>query len=135
MGDQSIGPMAVRARIERWPLAAPFSIAGRRWEFVEVIVVTLEKDDKVGRGEAAGVYYKNEHAGSMLRQIESTRTILESGISRASLQKILPVGRARNALDCAFWELEARLTGGIPTDRRSSRRMVGASRSCRIALR
>jgi L-alanine-DL-glutamate epimerase-like enolase superfamily enzyme len=74
-------------------------------------LITLEKDGHVGRGEAAGVYYRNDHVASMIEQVESLRATIEAGISRNSLQNILPAGGARNALDCALWDLETKLTG------------------------
>lgn len=103
--------LMLRAEIERWPLAAPFRISGYTFEVIEALVVRLEKDGQVGRGEAAGVYYRQDTPGSMLAQIEVSRPLIESGISRDSLQGMLPPGGARNALDCALWDLEAKLTG------------------------
>ncbi len=107
----STGPLTLRAKIERWPLAAPIRITGYTWESVDVLLVSLERDGYAGRGEAAGVYYKNDSAISMLRQIEALRTEVEAGIRRVSLQRLLPPGGARNALDCALWELQAKLSG------------------------
>lgn len=106
-----IGRLAVSAEVERWPLLEPFRITGYTWESVEALLVQLEHDGQVGRGEASGVYYKGESAASMVQQIESLRTKIEAGISRDSLQMMLPPGGARNALDCALWDLEAHVTG------------------------
>jgi L-alanine-DL-glutamate epimerase-like enolase superfamily enzyme len=75
------------------------------------LVVTLEKDGQVGRGEAEGVYYKDDTPVSMIKEIEERRSLIEAGINRESVQKLLPPGGARNALDCAVWDLEAKLTG------------------------
>jgi L-alanine-DL-glutamate epimerase-like enolase superfamily enzyme len=111
MSANRIGPLTLHAQVEQWPLAVPFRITGHTWEFVDVVVATLEKDGQVGRGEAAGVYYKNDTPASMIRQIDSLRAKVEAGISRESLQEILPPGGARNALDCALWDLEAKLSG------------------------
>jgi L-alanine-DL-glutamate epimerase-like enolase superfamily enzyme len=107
----TIGPLTMRVEIEKWPLAAPFRITGHMFELLEFVLVSLEKDGHVGRGEAAGVYYRNDHAASMARQIESLRMTIEAGIDRDLLQNMLPAGGARNALDCALWDLEASLTG------------------------
>jgi L-alanine-DL-glutamate epimerase-like enolase superfamily enzyme len=106
-----IGPLTLRTLIEQWPLATPFRIAGHMWEVIDVIMVCLEMDGHVGHGEATGVYYRNETPISMIKQIEPIRTRIEEGISRDSLQKLLPPGGARNALDCALWDLEAKVTG------------------------
>jgi L-alanine-DL-glutamate epimerase-like enolase superfamily enzyme len=99
------------AEIEEWPLVAPFRITGYTWQSVKLVAVTLERDGHVGRGEATGVYYKNDHAEPMIAQIESVRALIEAGASRDSLRKILPLGGARNALDCAMWDLEAKASG------------------------
>jgi L-alanine-DL-glutamate epimerase-like enolase superfamily enzyme len=104
------GPLILRTHIEQWPLVTPFRITGHTWESLTVLVVNLEQDGEVGRGEAAGVYYKNDAPASMDRQLQALRTKIEAGISRESIQNLLPLGGARNALDCALWDLEARLT-------------------------
>jgi len=104
------GTMTLHAQIERWPLRAPFRISGYTEEFVDVLVITLGKQGLVGRGEAAGVYYKNDAPSSMMKQVEALRTTIESGLSLHSLQKLLPPGGARNAPDCALWDLESKLS-------------------------
>jgi L-alanine-DL-glutamate epimerase-like enolase superfamily enzyme len=104
-------PVKLRTEIEQWPLGTPFRITRHTFEVINVLVVRLEKDGQIGRGEAAGIYYKNDEPISMIKQIESRRTMIEAGISRDSLQEILPPGGARNALDCALWDLEAALSG------------------------
>jgi L-alanine-DL-glutamate epimerase-like enolase superfamily enzyme len=101
----------LRADIEQWPLRTPFRITGYSWECLDVLVVSLEKDGHAGRGEAAGVYYRKDKPAAMLQQIEALRTTIETGVSRESVQKLLPPGGARNALDCALWDLEAKLGG------------------------
>ena len=106
----TLSPLTLRTRIEQWPLLTPFRITGHTWELLDVLLVNLEKDGHVGRGEAAGVYYKQDSPASMDRQIGVLRKRIEAGVTRESLQKLLPPGGARNALDCALWDLEARLT-------------------------
>jgi len=106
-----IKSLKLRAEVQQWPLTTPFRITGYTWECVDVLVVSLEKNGYTGQGEAAGVYYKNDKPASMIQQIEALRRTIEVGISRATVQKLLPPGGARNALDCALWELEAKLTG------------------------
>jgi L-alanine-DL-glutamate epimerase-like enolase superfamily enzyme len=109
--SRPVSPLLMRTEIEQWPLVAPFRITGYTFEVVDVVVVTLEKDGQRGHGEAAGIYYKDDHPASMYKQIESRRATIEAGINRASLQPLLPPGGARNALDCALWDLEAKLIG------------------------
>jgi L-alanine-DL-glutamate epimerase-like enolase superfamily enzyme len=103
--------LVLRADVETWHLKSPFRITGRVWDSFDVLTVSLEKDGQIGRGEAAGVYYRGETAASMLQQIESQRATIEAGLSLESVQKLLPAGGARNALDCALWDLEAKLSG------------------------
>jgi L-alanine-DL-glutamate epimerase-like enolase superfamily enzyme len=90
--------------------AEPFRITGYVFEAMPSIVANIIEGDSVGRGEAAGVYYLGDDQDHMLGTIERVRSDIESGLSREDLQNLLPAGGARNALDCALWELEARLT-------------------------
>ena len=86
----------------------PFRITGQTTVALDVVVVRLERDGLVGRGEAAGVDYRGEHIPTMTAQLEAARAAIESGMTRPEAQRILRAGGARNALDCALWELEAR---------------------------
>jgi len=98
--------------IEKFPLLQPFHITGSTMVDTDVVVVMLEKDGHAGRGEASGVYYRDDDdAPGVARQIEAVRSIIEAGLDRDSLQQLLPTGGARNAIDCALWDLEAKLTG------------------------
>src|SRR5262249_18005925 len=72
---------------------------------------TISCGGHVGRGEAAGVYYRDDVAASMTKQIEAVRADIESGIDREALRRLLPAGGARNAVDCALWDLESRMCG------------------------
>jgi len=96
------------AHIEDWELKRPFRITGTQWNTVTALLVQLSDGEFVGRGEAQGVYYLNETAASMLAQVESIADELEKGISRDVLQELLPPGGARNAVDCALWDLDAK---------------------------
>src|SRR5579859_1043568 len=109
--SDSTGPVTLRAEVEQWPLIKPFRITGYTYEAIVVVVVSLQRDGCVGRGEAAGVYYRNETPASIIGQLELLRAKIEAGLSRTSLQEMLPPGGARNALDCALWDLEAKLSG------------------------
>jgi L-alanine-DL-glutamate epimerase-like enolase superfamily enzyme len=94
--------------VEKLRLAAPFRISGYVFEEQEVVVVTLDDGLHSGRGEASGVYYLGDTAEIMVAAIEGARGAIEGGIDRAALQGLLPPGGARNAVDCALWELDAR---------------------------
>ncbi len=106
-----MGPLKLCTKLERWPLKAPFHITGYTWHELDVLLVSLQCDGLIGRGEAAGVYYKGDTPAAMLRQLESVSPTIETGLTREKLQKLLPLGGARNALDCAFWDLEAKVSG------------------------
>lgn len=93
------------------PLMEPFRISGRTFETVDLIVVELRQGNDLGRGEASGVYYLKEDALSMVAAIEAVRDALEAGITRHELAALMPPCGARNAVDCALWDLEARLAG------------------------
>jgi L-alanine-DL-glutamate epimerase-like enolase superfamily enzyme len=108
-----MAPIKLEASVQKFPLLVPFHITGYVWEFAEVLQVTLTTDNHVGQGEASGVYYRKESPTTMLGQIESLRTQIEAGVDRDAVQHLLPPGGARNALDCALWDLEAKL-GGLP---------------------
>jgi len=98
-------------KTESWPYATPFRITNYVFTDAEVLVATLRDGESTGRGEAGGVYYHHETPASMLRQIEAVRPQIEAGIDRDVLRHILPPGGARNAIDAALWELDARRAG------------------------
>ena len=102
--------LQLSVEVERLGFSAPFRIAGFLFEHQDAVVVTVEDGRHRGRGEACGVYYLNDNAEQMVAELEAHRAAIESGIDRASLQQLLPAGGARNALDCALWELDARRT-------------------------
>ncbi len=91
-------------------LNAPFRISGYTFDKSPVTVVTLREGGFEGRGEASGVYYLNDTPERMLALIEAHRGAIEAGLTRETLRSLLPPGGARNALDCALWELESHLT-------------------------
>ena len=94
-------------------LSAPFRISGYVFAAMPSIVVRLFEEERVGRGEAAGVYYVHDDQDRMIETVESIRDVIEGGIDREQLQRALPPCGARNALDCALWELES-LRSGSP---------------------
>jgi L-alanine-DL-glutamate epimerase-like enolase superfamily enzyme len=100
--------MKLDTRIERWPLEVPFRITGRVFEHIDVLIASLREGDLAGHGEAAGVYYRHESPESMQAQIEAVRASVEQITSSEALLGLLPPGGARNAVDCAWWDLEAK---------------------------
>jgi len=106
---KSPAPLKLHATIEHWPLSSPFRIAGHIWEVLDVLHVTLEHAGHQGHGEAAGVYFRQDTPDKMLQQVEVNRQHIENGPDTASLQAMLPAGGARNAVDCALWDLLAKI--------------------------
>lgn len=92
---------------ETWPMQAAAGIAGTSFEDAPTLLVTLEDGGAVGRGEASGVYYRGETIAELTAQIERVRREIEAGLTFDKLHALLPAGGARNALDCALWDLEA----------------------------
>lgn len=104
-------PLRLTLRVERFPYHQPFRIAGHVFTETALLVAELDDGAHVGRGEGAGVYYLGDDAAQMLAEAERVRGAIEAGATRAALQDLLPPGGARNALDCAFWDLEAKQAG------------------------
>jgi L-Ala-D/L-Glu epimerase len=98
----------VGVTIEEWPFLYPFRITGHEWTQCEVLVVELESDKGVGRGECAGVYYLGDTLERCCAGIERVAQQIRDGAGREELLALLPPGGARNALDCALWDLEAK---------------------------
>lgn len=105
--------MALRLDVatQKLRLRVPFRISGYVFEAQDAVVVTLDDGTHRGRGEASGVYYLNDNMPEMVAAIEANRAAIEAGVDRESLQQLLPPGGARNALDCALWDLDAHRTG------------------------
>ena len=103
--------LSLHVSVEKLVLASPFRISGFVFEAQDAVVVTLGDKTHRGVGEASGVYYLNDNAPEMLAAIEANRAAIEAGIDRADLQKLMPPGGARNAIDCALWDLDAQRTG------------------------
>jgi L-alanine-DL-glutamate epimerase-like enolase superfamily enzyme len=99
--------LALTLEVEALRFRAPFRISGFVFEEQRAVVATLREGVHRGRGEASGVYYLGDDAQTMVAQIDSVRAAIEAGIDRAALQELLPAGGARNAVDCALWELDA----------------------------
>jgi L-alanine-DL-glutamate epimerase-like enolase superfamily enzyme len=103
--------LQLEVREERWPIAGAFTIA--RGSKTEAAVVVVELFDGLhrGRGEAVPYPRYGETVGGVVAQVEGLRSHLRSGLTRQALQVELPAGAARNAVDCALWDLEAKRAG------------------------
>jgi len=96
---------------ESWPIRGRFNISrGAKTESV-VVVASVAEGGKTGRGECVPYARYGESIDSVLAQIEAARSVVEAGGDRAALARALPPGAARNALDCALWDLEAKQSG------------------------
>ena len=96
---------------ERWPIAGSFTISRGAKTEAAVVVTTLDDGAHRGRGECTPYSRYGESVDSVMAQIEALRPRLAAGLTRATLQRVMPPGAARNALDCAFWDLEAKRAG------------------------
>jgi L-alanine-DL-glutamate epimerase-like enolase superfamily enzyme len=99
------------ARHQRWPLAAAVVISRGAKTEAEVVVAEIADGGHRGRGEAVPYARYGETSAGVVAQIESVRVRIEAGAGRAELQHLRPAGAARNALDCALWDLEAKRAG------------------------
>ena len=96
---------------EAWPLHTPFVIARGSRSEAKVVVVELEQDGVKGVGECTPYPRYGESIASVMAQIMTIGEQLERGITREQLAQLLPAGAARNAVDCALWDLESALAG------------------------
>jgi L-Ala-D/L-Glu epimerase len=94
---------------QTWPLSKPFRIARGTRNEARVVVVTATDGQHTGRGEAVPIARYHQSVASVLAQIESVKG--EKNLDRQRIQELLPAGAARNALDCALWDLEAKISG------------------------
>jgi L-Ala-D/L-Glu epimerase len=103
--------LALSVRVERWPIAGSFVISrGAKSEAV-VVVAELSRGDHRGRGECVPYARYGETVADVAEAIRAMATELARGLDRTGLQSAMSPGAARNALDCAFWDLEAKYAG------------------------
>lgn len=96
---------------ERWPIAGSFAISRGAKTEAAVIVAELRDGRATGRGECVPYARYGESIDGVMAAIEAMRPALAAGLDRMALQTAMPPGAARNALDCAFWDLEAKRAG------------------------
>jgi L-Ala-D/L-Glu epimerase len=100
--------MQVRLQRMSWEFTSVFRIAYQVKTHSHALVAELSEGDLIGRGEAIGVSYRGETIDKLVEQLRGVTQQLSPGVARAQLQALLPAGGARNALDCALWDLEAK---------------------------
>src|SRR5882672_9961192 len=117
-------PLTLTIAAERWPILGSFAIS--RGAKTEAVVVVAELGDGKARGRGECVPYARygESVESVITQINALRPALAGGFDRRALQSAMPVGAARNALDCAFWDFNAKkrrqpahVLAGLPAPR------------------
>jgi L-alanine-DL-glutamate epimerase-like enolase superfamily enzyme len=106
-----MSPLALCVRVERWPIAGSFTIS--RGAKTEAVVVVAELSDGThrGRGECVPYARYGETVAGVAAAIEAMGPEISSGLDRERLQSAMAPGAARNALDCAFWDLAAKRLG------------------------
>src|SRR6266567_4462647 len=101
--------LLIEAREEIWPLKQPCRISRGSRSEARVVVVRVSDGQHTGRGEAVPIARYDQSCASVLAQIESMKDL--PSLDRQQIQKLLAPGAARNALDCALWDLEAQVSG------------------------
>ena len=101
--------LELSTRVRDLPLNAPFRIAGHVFTSQPVLEARVRRGGVCGRGEASGIYYLADTPVAAQATLDAL--VPERGLTREALRRILPPGGARNALDCALWELESRESG------------------------
>src|SRR5882762_4261598 len=98
-------------RSEAWPIKGSFRIARGSKTQADVVVVEIAEGESLGRGECVPYARYGESVDGVIAQIESVRSDIARGLTRTELQRRLPAGAARNALDCALIDFEAKTVG------------------------
>ena len=104
-------PRSITVEIESFPIAGVFRISRGAKTEAQVVTCIISEGPASGRGECVPYQRYGESLTSVVEQIEEMRDKVASGLSRRALQEQMPAGAARNALDCALWDLEAKLKG------------------------
>jgi L-alanine-DL-glutamate epimerase-like enolase superfamily enzyme len=104
-------PYKTELEAKNWLLRKPFRISRDEHTHAESLICRISDGTHTGMGEAAGVTYKGEDVASITAQIEAVMPQIAAGIGRDELQQLMTPGGARNAVDCALWDLEAKQSG------------------------
>ena len=99
--------MKIAATVESWPIAGPFTIARGSKTAADVVVATVDDGELQGRGECVPYSRYGESIAGVATTIDTYRGPFE----RSALLAALPAGAARNAIDCALWDLQAKRSG------------------------
>ncbi|MDW6004389.1 N-acetyl-D-Glu racemase DgcA [Vibrio mangrovi] len=102
--------MNIRLYRKIWPIRGSFTISRGSKTSAETIIVEIEKNGVIGRGECVPYARYGESIEHVAAQIQGIFPEIKCGINRQQLQPLLPAGAARNAVDCAMWDLECKLS-------------------------
>jgi L-alanine-DL-glutamate epimerase-like enolase superfamily enzyme len=105
-------------RRESFPIRGTFRIARGAKTQADVVVAEIADGDALGHGECVPYARYGESVEGVVTAIKKLSDAVADGLDRTELQSLLPPGAARNALDCALWDLEAKRTG-VPVWRRA----------------
>lgn len=119
---------------ETFSIAGRFVIARGAKTEARVVVATISDGAARGRGECVPYARYGESVESVLAQIESARAAIEAGADRAALQRLLPAGAARNALDCALWDFDAKRLGVRAAEMAGLHRLMPATTAYTISV-
>ncbi|UGA57554.1 N-acetyl-D-Glu racemase DgcA [Vibrio sp. VB16] len=100
--------MQISFKVKSWPIRGSFTISRGSKTQADVIQVKISNNGVMGRGECVPYARYNETIDSTLTELESVLPVLKKGVTREALQDLLPPGAARNAVDCALWDLECK---------------------------
>src|ERR1043165_4142373 len=102
------GRPSLHVSVERWPIAGAFTISRGSKTEAEVVVAEIRDGLYLGRGECVPYRRYGETTNGVVAAISGLGPEVEAGLDRERLQGLLPAGAARNALDCALWDLAAK---------------------------
>jgi len=103
--------LSLQLRVERWPIRGAFTIARGTKREALVVVAEIADGAHTGRGECVPYARYGESVEGVVAALEGCGPALAKGLDRTQLDELLPAGAARNALDCALWDLEAKRSG------------------------
>ncbi len=127
-------PRNLDIQMNSFPIAGTFTISRGAKTSADVITCTLTESGARGLGECVPYRRYGETMESVMAQIEAARPLIEDGISRAALLHAMPPGAARNAVDCALWDLESKLSGRSVADRLDLRKLKPLTTAYTISL-
>jgi len=122
--DSTLAPIELKhVAVERFPVAGAFTISRGAKTFVDVVTCTVTDGAHVGQGEGTAIYYHGETSDGCAEAVRAAAASSDA-LDRERLRMLMPPGAARNALDCALWDLEAQRSGrpvwalaGLPAPR------------------